>query len=272
MREKKVIYYSDPRNDDFAGNNINTCSVPDDFVYVRKNPAWRAASFVLYYMIAVPLVWAVSKLYLGIRVRNRRALRSVKGGFYLYSNHTRELDVFAADMAVLPRRGYVIANPDAVSIPGLRHIVMMLGALPIPSGIHGMKNFTEAVRYRRAGGDCIVIYPEAHIWPFYTGIRDFPDTSLRYPVRDNAPAVVMTVTYRKRSGLFYFAKKPAMTLTLSEPMYPDASLPAKQAAKELRDRVLAEMKRVSGETVQPEYIRYEYRGAEHQPEERDGQK
>ncbi len=259
MKQQKVLYYSDPVNDDFAGNNIDTQQVPEDFVYVRKTAAWRICAFLLYYLIAVPVVWLIAKLCLGVKIENKGVLRGIKGGFYLYANHTRELDIFAADVAVLPRRGYVIANPDAVSIPGLRHIVMMLGALPIPSGLHTMKKFTAAVHERFSQGSCVIIYPEAHIWPFYTGIRPFADTSFRYPVRDKAPAVVMTVTYRKRKGLFALAKKPAMTLNLSGPLYPDAGLQPKQAQRDLRDRVYECMKETSELTAQVEYIRYEFK-------------
>ena len=103
----------------------------------------------------------------------------------------------------------------------------------------------------------MAIFPEAHIWPFYTGIRPFPDTAFRYPVKENAPVIAMVTTYRKRRGLFRFLKKPGMTVTLSQPMYPRQDLAPKQAQQELRDRVHHFMVEVSSSRENVAYIRYE---------------
>ena len=43
----------------------------------------------------------------------------------------------------------------------------------------------------------ILIYPEAHIWPYYTKIRPFPSTSFRYPIKFNVPSFSITTTYQK---------------------------------------------------------------------------
>lgn len=37
-----------------------------------------------------------------------------------------------------------------------------------------MRSFLDAIRTRIEEGSFIMVYPEAHIWPYYTGIRDFP--------------------------------------------------------------------------------------------------
>ena len=98
MKDDRVRYYSDPVNDDFAGTNINTCQVGADFPFVRSSAAWKVIAFIVYYIIAVPIVFLVSKFYLGLRFENREALRSLRGkGFYLYGNHTQVLDAFVPD-------------------------------------------------------------------------------------------------------------------------------------------------------------------------------
>lgn len=258
MKPEKVIYWSDERNDDFAGNNISTVRVGADFKYVGKSLIWRFFAFIAYYVIAVPLVFLVSKLYLGLRFENRKAVKKVgKGGFFLYGNHTQELDAFIPAMASFPRKAYIIANPDAVSLPFLKHFVMMIGCLPVPTEMEGMRGFLAAVKERYSEGGVIGIYPEAHIWPFYTKIRDFSDVSFRYPVEENAPVIAMTTTYRKRKGLFAISKRPGMTVTLSEPMHPDSSLSPRAAKRELRDRVYAFMvKTAENAKENVEYIKY----------------
>lgn len=68
-----------------------------------------------------------------------------------------------------------------------------------------------------------MIYPEAHIWPFYTGIRPFPDTSFRYPVQQKLPVFCLTNTYQRRGK----SHIPQIVTYLDGPFYPDAELPAK---------------------------------------------
>ncbi len=112
---------------------------------------------------------------------------------------------------------------------------MWQGLTPSIPGLQIWCSFWDASRFRLIGrfqlfwrlwsgaftGACIGIFPEAHIWPFYTGVRPFVGTSFRYPVKLHAPVVAMAVTYRKRRGLFCWVKRPpGMTVTFSAPMYP----------------------------------------------------
>ena len=97
-----------------------------------------------------------------------------------------------------------------------------------------------------------MIYPEAHIWPFYTDIRPFKDTSFRYPIQHNLPVFSMTNTYQKRR----FSSKPKMVTYIDGPFYADTSLPVRQQKKMLPDLVYETMKkRAKNNTVV--CIRYE---------------
>lgn len=256
--KRKVIYYSDLLNDDFAGNNIKTCHIPADFQYVHKSLIWRISSFILYYIIALPLIWIMAKVWLGVKFENRQVIKKLHGtGFFLYGNHTQVLDAYIPALAAFPKRSYIIANAYAVSIPGIKNIVMMLGALPIPSEFAGFRRFMDAIAVHKNQNACIAIYPEAHIWPFYTGVRPFPDTSFRYPVITGAPVIAMITTYRKRKGLFAFCKRPGMTVTFSEVIPVDYSLTQRQAQAELRQKAFEFMDSVARSKNQVTYIRYE---------------
>ena len=144
MTPKKTVYYTDPLNEDFAENKIKTSSVGQDFLYLRRSLIWNGCARFLYYVIAIPIVYLISKLYLGVRFENRRAARKLRGGF-LYANHTRSLDAFIPALCAYPHRAFIIANPDAVSIPFLRNIVMMLGAIPVPTETHAYQSFRKAI-------------------------------------------------------------------------------------------------------------------------------
>lgn len=256
--KEKVIYYSDPINDDFAGTNINTIELDAKFPFINRNPFFRLASFFLYYFIAFPLVSLFCIFYLHLRVKNRKVLRKLrKTGYFLYGNHTHFSDAFTHSVIAFPKKSYVIANRDAVSIPGLKQIVMMLGSLPIPAGTEAMKKFTQAVEERWREKKSITIYPEAHIWPFYNKIRPFPATSFRFPVKLNSPVVAMAAVYRRRK--IFKNARPYTTIYLSEPFYPRTDLPIQEAKMDLRNRVYEWMKDCLEKHNSYEYIRYEYR-------------
>ena len=124
------------------------------------------------------------------RIENRKALRALPGGYFLYGNHTNTLaDAFIPTLLAFPRRANIITSADTVSIPGVRNIVQMLGAIPLANTIEGTRQFLAAMHRRLERGQAVMIYPEAHIWPYYNGIRPFPDTSFAYPVREQLPVV-----------------------------------------------------------------------------------
>jgi 1-acyl-sn-glycerol-3-phosphate acyltransferase len=250
--EPKVIYYA-KTTDDFAGTNITTQKVDATFPYVHKNILWRLAAFLLYYVIALPLVTLYIRAVNRTRFVNRKALRKIKGGFFLYGNHTHWSDAFLPHVVAAMKRTYIVAGPDAVSIKGIRSIVQMVGGIPIPTQLSGMRQFMETVRRRCGEGGCIAVYPEAHIWPYYTGVRPFPATSFRYAAEMGVPVVAMAVVYRK-SRLF---KTPARTVTLSDPIYaaPDSSI--REAQEVFYQRVSDFLTEKTGSPDNYAYIRYE---------------
>ena len=79
MNRHKVLYYSDPLNDDFAGTKIQTNHVGKDFCYIHRSFLWKILSLFLYYCVALPLVWLTAKLYLGLKIENRGFFEGLRG-------------------------------------------------------------------------------------------------------------------------------------------------------------------------------------------------
>lgn len=254
-QDKRIVYYTDELNDDFAGTDIKTCDIGDDFKFINKNPLWRAAAAVVYYLIAFPIVWLISHIGYGLRIKNRRAVRKVRGGYFLYANHTQMLtDAFAPSIISFPKRAHVVANPDAVSIKGIRQLVMMLGVIPLPASLKMMRPFRDAVEARYGQNRTVTIYPEAHIWPYYTGIRPFGAASFAYPVRLDAPCIAYVTTYRRRK--IFKNARPLVTITLSDPFYPDPTLSEREAKQKLRDEIYDFMCAVAKSEDNYSYITY----------------
>lgn len=249
----RVNYYTDEHNDDFAGMSIKRETLPHGYKYVHKNIFYRFFSFVLYRLIATPVAFLFSKIRHGLKVNNRKALKACKDkGIFVYANHTLAAgDAFFPSMAVFPRRTYIVTNTDSVTISGVGKLTPMLGALPLPSERSGYKAFNDALATRIGEKGCVYIYPEAHIWPYYTGIREYPAASFLYPVKLNAPVYAATTVFRKRK----FRSRPRCEVYIDGPFYPDGSLSLAENREMLRSKVYEAMKKRS-ELSDCQYVRY----------------
>ena len=261
----KTFYYSNELEDDFASTqNIKAKPLPENYKWIHNGILWKLFSGVLYYLIVYPLIVIINHFYYGLKIKNKGVIKKLRSGCFLYGNHTQYLDAFiAAQVAGWGHRTYFMAGPDAFSISGLKHLVSMLGAMPVARNMSQMRDMIDTVSKRYHQGSCIAIYPEAHIWPYYTGIRNFKSTPFAYPVALNAPVVAMVCTYRKRHGLMKLVfKHPGITIYCSDPMYADPTLNRTSAKKELRDRVHTWMTKIAKEKNKYEFIHYEYRSQE----------
>ncbi|MBQ1848602.1 MAG: hypothetical protein II135_11405 [Clostridia bacterium] len=238
MKKRRVIYYSDERNDEFSGADIDPVKIDGSYKYEKDGFFARILGFFLYRIVALPIAFIYAKLFLCQKTVNKKALKECKDkGFFIYGNHTHKYgDPVMPNIFCFPKKLYFIVNPENVSMKILGKITPYLGALPLPSDMAAYRNFSIAVQKRIRDKHGIVIYPEAHIWPYYTGIRDFPDSSFTYPVKLDTPVYCFTNTYRK--GVFGCAR---IVTYIDGPFCPDPSLSYKQRIKDLRDRVYRTM-------------------------------
>ncbi len=254
-QEKKTVYYTDELGDDFAltRDAIKARRPEGGFRYEHHFLLWRAGAWMLYRVVATPIVWAYCKAVYGLRIQGRRKILTVRGGCFLYGNHTQNIiDAFLPTMAAFPKRCNIITAPDAVSIPVIRHITPMLGAIPLPDSFEEIRAFQKTIKKSAEKGRALAVYPEAHIWPYYNKIRPFSDESFVYPCKYGVPAVPFTVTYRSRRILRKLP--PAVTLVIGDPVYADRELSAREARRKMRDEVYEQMCRASEDSY--EYIRY----------------
>jgi hypothetical protein len=119
-------------------------------------------------------------------------------------------------------------------------VVRALGGIPVPTDIRNLGRFHGEL-LKLSPGNCVVIYPEAHIWPCYTGVRPFRDSSFRYPVETGQPVFAFTVTYRRHLIL----PLPRTVVYIDGPFFPDSALTLRQNQRKLRDEVYNAMCRRS---------------------------
>ncbi len=238
-KRPKVIYYEDELNDEFAFDHIVPRKIGAEYRYVRDS-AWKNFTrFFWYRLVAFPVAAVYLKCAFRHKIVNRRVIRRAKGlPFFLYGNHTHNLcDALIPTFVSVPRSVFVIVHANNISMPVLGALTPSLGAIPLPDDRASTRHFLDCVRVRIAQKKVVTIYPEAHIWPFYTKIRPFTSASFRYPVQFGVPSFCFTNVYRRRR----FSKNPQIVTFVDGPFFPDVSLSEKDRREDLRNRIFAAM-------------------------------
>lgn len=233
-KTKQVIYYSDELSDDFSGSKVKPKFISTKYKYINKNPIYKFFSFIAYRMIATPIAF-MFKWCRGVKYENKQVLKKFKGkGYFVYANHTHGVsDVFSPHTISFPTKTYMVVASENMNVPFLGNATKMLGAIPLPSTLDGMRNFVNAIEKRVVQGHPVVIYPEAHIWPYYTGVRPFKSTAFRYPVKFQDASFCYTTTYQQNGK----KKKPKIVIYIDGPFYPNKELGLKEQQEDLRNRV-----------------------------------
>lgn len=239
MDKRKIIYYEDELNDEFSLAQITPKKIDENYVYYHSSIFKRLTHFFWYRMVFTPIAFFYVKLKFRHRIVGKRLLKEYKkSGYFLYGNHTQDIgDAFIPNMLNVPKDNYIIVHANNVSMPFLGRITPSLGALPLPEGMAAYKNFMSAIEKRIKEKCAVVIYPEAHIWPFYTGIRPFGDVSFTYPIKLDTPTFCFTNTYQKRS----FSKKPKIVTYIDGPFFPNKELSSREQRIDLRNQVYERM-------------------------------
>ena len=256
-KKTKTIYWSDELRDDFDEVGLKRPPVPEGYKYKRTNPIANFFGAILYHGVAKPIMgvycWAKGIKYVG-----KANLNELEGkGAFLYCNHTAITDVFKFQSQCFfwHRRVNILGYSDTLTMPIVRGLAKMLGYLPVPlkGDIKNLTALGEACKwYVVDKRQYVLIYPEAHIWPYYTKIRNFTPGSFNYPAMSGAPVVPIVTTWRKPK----IGKKPKQTVYIGQPIFPLEELSAADNKNYLHEECLKAMKKMSESVEQFEYIKY----------------
>ncbi|MDE6655502.1 MAG: 1-acyl-sn-glycerol-3-phosphate acyltransferase [Anaeroplasmataceae bacterium] len=250
----RIQYYKDLKNDDFSGTSITVKPLSDKYKYLHKNPLWHIPANFVYFVIAKPVFWFITRFICHQRYANKKIVKQAKKtGAIIYGNHTTLLaDAFVPNLIFPFKRNYIVVSPETLSIKGIKTLLAYLGAMPLTEKLSLKKKFLKALEHHLSKKKLITIYPEAHIWPYYTKIRPFDDTSFKYAALFDKPVFALTNCYQKRR----FGKKPKIITYFDGPFYPNPELNTKDNAAYLRDLVYKAMVDRAEKYSTYEYIKY----------------
>ena len=255
-KKTKTIYWKDELRDDFDEVGLSRPPVPENYKYKRTNPINNFFSGILYHVIAKPVL-GLYCLFKGIKIVNKQEFKKLKGkGAYIYSNHVAISDVFKFQsyLCFNMKRVNIIGYSDTLSMPVVRNLCRALGYLPLPlkGDVQNMFNMTESLDFYTKKGQFVLIYPEAHIWPYYTKVRNFSSGSFIYPSKFMTPVIPVVTVWRKPK----IGKKPKQTLVVGEIIYPKEGKSAVENKEYLHKKCLEQMQAISNSYDQYEYIKY----------------
>lgn len=256
--EQKIFYYHDELNDEFSGAEIIPRKIDENYKYSHKNPFWKFTA-LLFNIVMLPIKFIYPKVKFRIRYIGKEKLKKYKNtGYFVYVNHTQVFaDTFIPSNPIWPKKNDIIVNPENVSMPFFGNSIQMLGAIPIPANKQAMKNFLNHIKEVISKNHSVTIYPEAHIWPYYTKIRPFTAVSFQYPVNLEVPTFCMTNTYVKRGN----TDKVNIVTYIDGPFFPNKTLSRHAQKQDLRNQVYEQMRERS-KNSNVEHIKYIFENKE----------
>ncbi|GAA3630410.1 1-acyl-sn-glycerol-3-phosphate acyltransferase [Lactobacillus hamsteri] len=228
-------YYYEKTTDDVVNSAQQDFALPDDYQILPTSlPSriWNKIARIL----ATGFGWIYSRGFLHVHVVGKEKLQQIHNqGYFVYGNHTQPMGDVFTPLTVFPIKNfYAIAGQANWGIPFIGKHLVRYGGLPVGNDIKQSIKLIKAIQTIISDKKGVVlIYPEAHVWPYYTQIRPFDETSMHFPVSLNAPSFTATSTYRK-SKLF---KRPKITVYIDGPFYPNKNLSKKQAQKNLYEQI-----------------------------------
>ncbi|BDR59820.1 lysophospholipid acyltransferase family protein [Lactobacillus xylocopicola] len=238
MAERKFYYHH--LTDDLVVSRQQDYQLPDNysiFPTTSASKAWAKIIRLSGGLISLVYVRAIAR----IQIVGKEKLQLVSDqGYFIYGNHTQPFGDIVLPLSLVPWQNYyAIGAPANWGIPILGKLVLPYFALPVGQNLKQSGKLISAVTQVIQAKKTVVIYPEAHVWPYYTKIRPFTKTSMHFPVALHAPSFTMTTTYSR----LHLGKRPRITVYIDGPFYPDRHLDKKQAQVQLHTQISAAMQR-----------------------------
>lgn len=264
-KEERIFYYTSEEDDPIKTNEQEKkeeVRLPEGYEFIPKSILKRIYSSILFRLFWIFGKW-YEKRYWQAKFYGREKLKEAKGkGYVIYANHTNPFHDVFGPAVMADKRIFTIVSPVNLKVPGIGKYLPYIGALPLGKTLEEKKAFNEAVDKRLEQKKVLVVYPEAHVWPFATKIRKFPagDKSFKYAARNKLPIFTMTTTYHKRKDKKH-GELPRMDVYLDGPFFPDEMKTETENRAELAKKAYDSMVKYSKKNSY-EYFQYRHKSVQ----------
>ncbi len=204
----------------------------------------RFLRWILYYMVAFPILNIMNFLIFNLKVEGRANLRGLRGTIFI-SNHVHFLDSGMIASAVFPRSIIPVSHTGNFRIPVAGWFVRRLGCIPIGENYSQRKAFILQSVAKLEQGHSLLIYPEGDLEQSPQSLEEFLPGAFLLAVKTDRPIVPLVITQRPAKGIRrLWSREPFYHLHIGTPMYPAANISGKVRIAELNERAHAYFQKI----------------------------
>lgn len=205
----------------------------------------RILQWLLYYVIAAPILAVINFLFFGLRVEGAENLKGLKGAVVL-CNHVHYLDSAMVACSVFPRRVYFTSLKDNFDIPVIGWLLRQFRCISVGQTLEERKLFLrEAARILRAG-NLMAVYPEGELQLYSKTIRPFKRGAFWLAAETQTPVVPIVIRQRPATGLWkLFRKKSLLTLKIGTPISSLTDLSVNENSRRLQENAHQAMTKIA---------------------------
>ncbi len=190
-----------------------------------KNTVINFVENIFYYIIAVPILYVVDKIFFNYKIIGKENIKKVPGGKITISNHIHYLDCTMNGLINFPDYSYFVTLESNCKIPVVGLLVRLLRGIPIPTKLDDKKGFYEKISKLLKEGETVHIYPEGELRLYDQKLLDFKKGAFAMAVENNVPIIPTVIITRERHGIYkYIKNKPLITQVILEPIFPDLKI------------------------------------------------
>ena len=186
---------------------------------------YRLLSTAFYYAIAIPLLFLLTRVVLGVRSEGKNRLPRA-GGALTVCNHVHPLDSALVAIALFPRRLVFTSAPVNLQNRVYGGLVRLLGGVAVPRSPSGLPLFFSEMELFLAKGRIVHFFPEGELVPYDTSLRDFKRGAFHLAAQARVPVLPLSIRFTPPSGIGrVFRRKPTMVIVIGEPIVPTVADP-----------------------------------------------
>ena len=184
----------------------------------------------------------ILRLFLGLSVEGEEHLQALSCGAVSVCNHVHPLDCVILACCCGDRPISFLSLKSNFDIPVIGHIIRWLKAVPVPDTPSGAIALRRHIRASTDRGGLFQIYPEGWLIKRCPTLRPFHRGAFVFACDAGVPVLPFVLEETPWEGpAALWHRKPALTLHILAPIYPDAAQPARAQAQSLEAAVRTRM-------------------------------